>query len=266
MSDFENFGDFLRGYIPKAPAPKEDYHQRQCERMNNIVGNLNDIDGYNCKLCLNRGYSHIVKDSEVVMRLCKCDKARKSIMNLEASGLKDVLTNYTFDKYIAQEQWQKDIKEKAIQFCKDENAKWFYVGGMSGSGKSHICSAIAIELMRRGLSCKYMKWVDETNLLKQRRYNDFEEIIEQYKECDILYIDDFLKVQAGEEPLPADIRIGFEILNSRYISKKLTIISSEFSIDKAMKFDPATIGRIVELTGIYKFTVENDKSKNYRLK
>ena len=49
--------------------------------------------------------------------------------------MKNVIKKYTFDNYITEENWQKYLKEKALKFI-DENDKWFFIGGQSGSGNS----------------------------------------------------------------------------------------------------------------------------------
>ena len=154
-------------------------------------------------------------------------------------------------------------------FCKDEDAKWFYIGGQSGIGKSHLCTAIAGYYIKQGKDVRYMLWRDDVVKLKQlaNDYSGYQELMQPFKDVDVLYIDDMFKSQSGAEPTRADINIAFEILDARLRSKdKITIISSEFTINEAMAFDEAVVGRVYQKCGIYKIDIARDKNKNYRLK
>ena len=63
------------------------------------------------------------------------------------------------------------------------------------------------------------------------------------KKTEVLYIDDFLK--GGDTD--ADIRLAYEILNSRYNDRGLrTILSSEMTPEKLLRRDEALGGRIYE--------------------
>jgi chromosomal replication initiation ATPase DnaA len=48
-----------------------------------------------------------------------------------------------FDKFIVTEQWQADAKQAAIDYSNNPDVNWFFAGGQNGSGKTHICTAIA---------------------------------------------------------------------------------------------------------------------------
>ena len=63
------------------------------------------------------------------------------------------------------------------------------------------------------------------------------------KKTEVLYTDDFLK--GGDTD--ADIRLAYEILNSRYNDRGLrTILSSEMTPEKLLRRDEALGGRIYE--------------------
>ena len=249
---------------------KEDYEEMQCKWANENHGNLNEKDGYNCDICRNKGILYYLDDKRyLVQKDCKCMKIRKTLRRAKASGLDNVLSDYTFAKYQALEDWQKGIKGKAEEFCEDDDAKWFFIGGQTGAGKTHICTAIAGHYIKQGKDCKYMLWRDDAVKLKQlvNDYTEYQKLIDEYKKVDLLYIDDLFKSQNGAEPTRADVNIAFELLNSRLLDKeKITIISSEFTILDALQIDEATIGRVYQQTGKYKIDIPKDMSKNYRLK
>lgn len=271
------FADIIKRLSEKhnagQPFDRVEYEKKRCQWANDEEGHLHEKDGYNCDICKNKGLIYILPDNfemyGMSVKECKCMSVRRTLRRARESGLQNILTDYTFAKYETPEQWQAEIKEKAQAFCKDENAHWFYIGGQTGSGKSHICTAIAAHYIKAGKSCRYMLWRDDAVKLKSA-VNDFEVYQKQMKELkniDVLYIDDFLKVRDGTEPTTADINLAFELLNNRLLDKdKITIISSEFTITKALEFDEATIGRIYQQAGIYKLSIDRDIRKNYRLK
>lgn len=249
-------------------SPQE-YEQKKIEWYNQTVGNLNEADGYNCDICRNKGYiARLDEQGYEVHRPCKCQKIRATLKRAKRSGLGDIITEFTFDKFKDTEDWQKLIKNTAQAFCKDDNAKWFYIGGQVGAGKSHICTAIAAHYIKTGQEVKYMIWSEEAKKLKSLA-NDisYQTEIDIYKNVDVLYIDDFLKVKNGENPTTADINLAFEIINHRLLeSSKITIISSEKTLDELMDYDEATMSRIYQKTGNYKLNIGKDRNKNYRLR
>ena len=77
------------------------------------------------------------------------------------------------------------------------------------------------------------------------------------------YIDDFLRSPGGM-PSSADLGIAYELLNYRYNNNLITIISSEYTVEKIYEFDSAIAGRITEMCGEYILAVHYDKAKNMR--
>ena len=247
----------------------EQMMQEKVDYYNASVGKLNEIDGYNCTLCKNKGFIASVKNGYEVHAFCKCKTIRDTLNRAKKSGLGNVLSEFTFDKYKASESWQKNIKDKAIAFCKDAAAKWFYIGGQVGSGKTFICTAISGYYIKAGYNVKYMLWSEESKKLKAlvKEAYDYQNLISIYKNIDVLYIDDFLKVKNGEEPTTADINLAFEVINHRLLDgSKITIISSEKTLTEMIEYDEATMSRIYEKTGGYKISIERDINKNYRLR
>ena len=194
---------------------------------------------------------------------------------MEKSGLGNLLKLYSFDKFECNEDWQQLIYDKAKAFVNDDK-NWFYIGGNSGSGKSHLCTAIVKELLKQGLPTKYMLWLDESVAIKQAVTNsaEYQSLMNEIKNTQVLYIDDFLKTGKNEEPTQADIKLAMEILNYRYNQARsdkskryITIISSERSVGEITNYDEATGSRITEMTKPdYYLYIAPDKNKNYRLK
>lgn len=254
---------------PKTPEEKA---QSDADALNMEMGKEHEVDGYVCEKCRNRGYIYYAKGIYVTRADCECWKARQSIRRMQRSGLGNVINKYTFALYNAETEWQKQIKETAKAFVNDDHAKWFFIGGASGSGKSHICTAICRNLLATK-DVHYMMWEEESVELKGMITDAdcYFPRLNRLKEVDVLYIDDFFsgrKERNGEigKPTFADVRLAREILNHRYVNGKITIISSEWHSMEILELDEALGGRIVEMSGKYCLNVGRGTDKNYRLK
>lgn len=256
---------------PSEPFSPERYARHRAEAHNSTRGTL---EGYDCPLCLNRGSIAypVERDGkwDVEMSFCKCIKTRAGLRNLEKSGLKGQIDSYTFDSFSASEDWQKKLKAAAQEYA-ERREGWFFVGGQSGAGKTHICTAICGKLLYAGMPVRYMKWRDEVTKLKAAVNNTeaYTALIEPYKTVKVLYVDDLFKTgnSGGEKasPTSADINIAFELLNARYCQPELmTIISSELTVNEIISLDEATGGRIFERSKC--FNIPRDGKRNYRLR
>ena len=143
MSEFSSFSDVLKKLKSVTqtvePMSRHDYQQSKVDRYNKSEGTLHEQDGYNCDICKNKGFvAKLGENDEDVYAICKCQKIRSTLRRAKRSGLGDIIKDYTFDKYKATEEWQESIKAKAQDFCNDDDARWFYIGGQVGCGKP-IC-------------------------------------------------------------------------------------------------------------------------------
>lgn len=220
-----------------------------------------------CEKCHNKGYILYKRDGIDYARECECMTKRRSMRRIRNSGMEDMLERYTFDSYdvsdtrrAAVDPTRKAIKENAEEFA-ETNSGWFFIAGQSGSGKTHICTAICKRLIDYGKDVYYMSWRDESRKLKSLvNSDDIDEPLKRLKSVSVLYIDDFLKGGWSD----ADIRLAFEILNSRYNNRMLrTIISTEIPLNKLFDIDEAMAGRIYERSKGYTFKAP---AENWRLR
>ncbi len=224
------------------------------------------LEGYNCKECNNRGDFMYTKDGIEYLKPCKCTRIRKNYKLVEKSGLGNMFERYSFETFVAASPWQKEAFDKARRFAENPDG-WFFIGGQPGSGKTHLCTAIANELMQRGMEVKYMLWRDDSVKLKGSITEEkaYLELIMPLKDTKVLFIDDFFKA-TGKSPSPADVGIAYEILNYRYNNRHLiTLISSEMLLDRICTTDAATGSRIVEMCSKYAIDIDPDPAKNYRM-
>lgn len=252
--------------------------QTSCDIFNKREGSLNKLDDYNCDLCKNKGGLMRVKEQNgsyyQVYSQCKCMKVREILRKLRRSGLSKSIKECTFDKFETNEPWQEQLKKTAIEFTRDDKNTWFFIGGQSGSGKTHLCTAITAHYLRQNKAAYYMLWRDEITKIKGSVTDNelYGKMITKLKTVEVLYIDDLFKMgkdQNGDvqRPTVADINIAFELLNYRYNNRDLvTIISSERLIDEINDIDEAVGGRIFELSskGGFLVNVKKDGNRNYR--
>lgn len=250
-----------------------------CKAYNELPGRLHETDGYHCPECNNKGLVSVpFLDDAGYWReqsvYCKCRKIRRSIRRINASGLKHILGAYTFEAFKTETLWQKAIKEAALRFVEDGDHSWFFIGGATGCGKSHICTAIAGEYLKRGKDVRYLLWRDDVGKLRGNADPaEREKAMGEFKTAEVLYIDDLFKSgrKDGEPQAPtvSDVNVAFELLNHRYNNPTLvTVISSECRTPDILNIDEAVGGRIVEraVRHGYGINVNPDRTKNYRLK
>ena len=209
---------------------------------------------YKCQKCQDRGYI-IIDRLTLTVEECECAIKARNLKRLERSGLSDLAKRYTFDSFKTSEDWQKQAKDKALTYLKAPKGAWFFIGGHSGSGKTHLCTAMCNSLINGGADVKYFKWREDTPRIKAL-INDadrYDAEMKKLSDIQVLYIDDFFKglVSGG------DINFAYQLLNDRYNTQRRTIISSELDIESLMKIDEAIAGRIYEMSKNYCVLAQN---------
>ena len=257
------------------PMTPEEWEKFKAEDYNKKPGKLHEQDGYDCPVCLNKGDIWVAVQNhlgwwEQRSRECKCMEVRRNISRMKQSGLKDIIKDYTFAKYEVTDDWQRIIKDAAIEYAKNP-AGWFSVGGQSGCGKTHICTAICREFLLAGKGVAYMMWADDSSRLKNwdMEWEEREALLRRFKKTEVLYIDDLFKPARDngvkQRPTGADIKLAFEIINFRYNDPKLkTIVSSEWNQDELLSIDQAVGGRIFERAGRYGLSISENADRNWR--
>ena len=271
----EQLRDILK--INTAPAfDRVAWENQKAESYNAMIGDLNADDGYDCPICKNKGNIarvEMVNDWPTkIYQDCKCMAMRYTIARMKRSGLQNIITDCTFEKYEELDPWNAKVKKMAMEYAAKPSG-WFFIGGQSGAGKSHLCTAICRTFLLRGERVQYMMWVDDAAILKGivNEGAEYTKAVERFKNAPVLYIDDLFKVQNDNDqnrgkPTPADVRLAFEIINFRVVSKLHTIISSEFTLAELVDIDQAVAGRIAELAEYNAISIPPDIKKNYRLR
>ena len=245
--------------------------------LGNMISCGNDEPKYKCDKCKDIGMvefeQEVDGETHSFWRVCDCVKAKEAERKMRSSGLGAVLEAQTFENFKTETELQKAMKQAALNYLDalQTGTPWFYIGGNPGSGKTHLCTAICGELLKKGWSVKYMQWVAEARRLKAYvNEPDFDNLVDEYITCDALYIDDLFKMMFSGRPCTpteADVKIAFTIFNARYLQNKPTIISSEWDIvGDLLEADEGTFSRVYERSKGHTVTIPRDTANNYRLR
>ncbi len=258
------------------PTPSEydpvEAANREAEEYNKSPGNLNQLDGYDCKKCLNRGdfmKVEVVRGYPYTPHYyCECRKVRLSIARMRRSGLEDQIKRQRFDSFAVTDDWQREALKAAREYAKDSEGKWLVMLGQVGCGKTHLCTAVCRELLLQGMEVYYGLWREEMKELKGC-YTDDEEYskrMSKLQTVDALYLDDLFKPIKGEGITPADIKLTYDILNHRYVKRLRTVISGELFLNEMLELDEATASRIYEMSRESRVEIGRNKERNWRLR
>jgi DNA replication protein DnaC len=242
------------------------FEQRAIDNYNATVG---DLEYYDCPKCLNRGDFMKLVEGHQTLYFCDCMAIRRSNKLLLESGMAQQIEEKTFENYVCDEPWQKYLKDKCRSFV-DSPTNCLFLGGQSGSGKTHLCTAVCGRLVKQGKSLRYVLWRDIATKLQANIFNDekYTTIADDLKNVEVLYIDDMFKlISTKSESGLKELEIAFKIVNDRELSNKITIISTECTVESLAKLDEAIAGRIVKMaTPDYVLQVGKDPKRNFRLK
>ena len=262
--DKVNLNPFGRSVPSFDPA---EYDKVKIDSYNKTVG---DLTGYDCSKCMNRGRYAIPKEGGGMSIVeCDCMKIRRCVQKMEASGLREVIRDWTFEAYKDAESWQTTIKQGAMAYA-DNVDGWLLFCGQSGSGKTHLCTAVCRHLLLAGEEVRYMPWRQDARELKAMEPNGQVEALKKLQTAPILFIDDLFKAGRAADgscnPTAADVNLAFDIINYRYTKRLTTIISTERSPAELVDIDEAVGGRIVEMAQGHTYCIEKKQGRNYRLR
>lgn len=220
-----------------------------------------------CPICQDKGvvYEKNERGVPVKIRECECVKQDWYKSLIIKSGLKEKLEECTFESFEVDNDNLKYAKQVAIDYVTDEKAKALLLLGKSGTGKTHLATAVCGKLLNDYKQpILYVRYRDLMQELKGLTL-DLEErnrFLDRYKQVKYLYIDDLFK--NIDMRYLTERQYIFELLDYRYSKHLNTIITSEYTIKQLLEIDEAVIGRLGERADGY--IVQFNKVANYRAK
>lgn len=222
-----------------------------------------------CPIC--RGVGFIVKSDDRyqdIITPCSCTMKTNIKSKWKLAGLNVDSSKLNLKSYKIYNTITKKCKTAALNYLKSfskiRNSRHNSIAflGQVGSGKSHLSTAIAINLIDKGVKVIYMPYRDVITKIKQNMLDGecYSLILGKYKTSELIVIDDLFKGKITE----SDINIMFEIINYRYLNNLPMIISSEYIIEKLLELDEAVGSRILEMCRGNTIEIQG-KENNYRV-
>ena len=204
---------------------------------------------YSCTECSDTGFIDGV-------RMCKCFREGLIKATILSSGIGNLIEKQSFDNFDL--EWYSDNEENyermkftlaaAKNYCKNfhKHKGNLLLIGKTGTGKTHISTAIAREVINLGYDVIYdsvQNIISDFEDDKFRRgYNTEELKSDKYHECDLLVIDDL----GTEFSNQLTISCIYNLLNTRHNKGLATIISTNLSAEElARKYEDRIYSRIV---------------------
>ena len=260
-----NVKSYVEGIMQNAPPEMAEFEKLSkeekiriiCEDENAIV-NEEENARIPCDKCHGKGYYYI-PDTDWWKRVeCGCMKARRALRYVEGLGLLKDVQRCNFDTYVPYDEPTTKMKEAAQNFREG----WLYLGGQSGSGKTHLAYSIFGKMVKKQKAPQWMQWIQESQELKMMIGEDedgYNKEVSRLMNAEILFIDDFFNI----EPTQADIRLARTIIDNRYSNDLMTIITSELTLAELNDYDDAIAGRIAEKATVFQISGNNH---NYRMR
>lgn len=258
----------------------EDYIKQMMERIKKTMKERQTeqqpkpkvpVDGIQCDRCSNTGWVLVKNGDHESMGHCpKCWEQRQVVSRLKKSGVSaEDYARYTLEAFDGNRSpAAKLMKDMATRYLQDhvKGGPGFGVFGKSGMGKTHICIAVChgMTVDKHELHYYFSYRTEMPNLTKAARSyaEDYERAMTKWKTCQNLFIDDLFKlsgkVQKGHlvDVDRDELRIIFDIVNSRYLNHLTTIFSSEYSVNDITIVDEALGSRIFEMINPYGLFVQ----------
>lgn len=226
-------------------------------------------DGIECPLCGGNGYIIVEKNGYEEAVECKCMPERRLKSRLRFAGLPEGLKDIRLNTFSIAAYHLPESRQIASAACKMikyylDNLDQMLASGMGlylyssckGSGKTRMMASIANELIyTHGISVKFATSISILDEIKSswdsKEYTE-RELLDALFIVPVLIIDDF-----GVERATSFVNDRFyQIINQRYINKRVTLFTSNMSL-KNLNYDDRITNRVKEMTYAIDFPEES---------
>lgn len=191
---------------------------------------------YTCPKCCDTGF--------IMATPCECYKSKKIKYLFEYSNLSEVMKQQTFERF-SLDCYSKErggglmspyenagrVLSRCRNFAENDEykeGKNLFIFGEPGLGKTFLCSCIANELIKKGVSVLYQTAYNIIAEMEEQkfRYADNAEKTNLYYNIPVLIVDDL----GTEFSSSFTSSVIFDIINNRLVRNLSTIISTNFAI------------------------------------
>lgn len=219
-----------------------------------------------CPVCKGRGWKFVTdNDGYEIMVECECGTTQKemkkkliSFADIPESFQNMDLASYSTTIYL--DKKSRKIAETALKAVnywinsfenmQERGMGFYFYSNTKGSGKTRLAASIANELIqKKRLQVKFCTSLQILNEIKaswNQKESEYSEskLLDFLSTSKILIIDDFGTEQADKDWVNERF---YQIINNRYINKKITIFTSNERLD-LLKYDSRITNRIKERT------------------
>ncbi len=207
------------------------------------------------------------RDAELARMAAERKQARIDTI-IRRSGIPERFKQRRFENYGVECEGQA----RALQICQDyardfdvirKTGQSLILAGMKGTGKTHLACSIANHLMPLGFSALFIGALDAIKRIRATWSRDSQEtelqVMQAFRDVDLLILDE-IGVQFGTD---AELTQIFEIINSRYMDMKPTLILTNVFADGLERIiGERTLDRLRENGGrLVPFDWESYRSK-----
>lgn len=228
---------------------------------------------YKCPVCRDTGIElYIADDGHEYARNCKCGLWQRERMNrmLSFADIPEAFAGLrldSFDTSIYDMANSRKIADMNMQIAnywlddfekmKDRGMGLYMYSAVKGSGKTRFAVSLANEVIERyAVGVKFATSVQILNEIKASWNSDSQmtehRLLDELTEVEALVIDDF----GIEVPKDWSMERFYQIVNSRYIHKKITIYTSNSALEDLL-YDDRITNRIEENTYQLRFPSES---------
>jgi DNA replication protein DnaC len=235
----------------------------EMEKLNfdNMMAKINVLKtkapkaNYKCNVCNDKGFVLVEQlNKQPIIKECMCRQKNRLRTEWQENGFSANCSDLTLNQFDSNrnkvsERMRKLSEEyvnnyEGIQFQRNNSIAFL---GEPGAGKTHICVAISLELLKKGFKAVYFPYRNCMDELIDLRVSDkikYETKLTKYQKCNILFLDDVFK--GGYTA--AELKLLYKIVNYRYINNLPMIISSECLSQNIVEIDKAIGSRIIEMS------------------
>lgn len=201
---------------------------------------------YTCKKCSDSGF--------VGTNMCSCFREMLIKENIKSSGIGKLIEKQSFENFSLNfyEGEARELMEKNLSVAKDfalgfgESSKNLLLIGPTGTGKTHMSTAIAKALIEKGVEVLYDSAQNIVSAFEKDKfrsgYGAYEPEGAKYLECELLILDDLGTEFASQ----FTVSCLYNLLNTRMNKGLPTVISTNLSPSElSEKYEDRIYSRIV---------------------